>query len=540
MTTLYKHPTYVENYLQWKTLYDCYHAERSVITSGDYLWFHRQEKVDGTSGAELRRGREQRTRYLNLPELIVSLWISFFFRDKPKLDKKVTQLFDPYGGCDNIDGRGTSLESFMKSVLESYLIYGKSVILVDAMPMEFASRKEEVEKGYRAYMSLIPVLSATDWNINNEDQERVGQFDYLRYNYNQIPPRKRAADKPQIVEMSDELFFDGTYYSIQRYRKQIQENPVSKIEAKKQKQDPSSQFADGDWIEQGAPLVTKMTRVPVVQIESESWLKDVNEESLRFYNLRSVKDSILLHQAYQKLFVTGVDISNATERKALTEALIALLPNKDCNVISIDPVDTSSLETAEAQSLSYVFKVALNQLRSLPSDSRASQAADSQAEEKDNMSALVESTLTEVENAMNQAVELFAENVGQEGFKGKIELNKEITDEDLQQFMDMWGEFGNDLKQYPEITAEVLKKAVDKLNLPEDKVDKFKKQIDKNPPQAPQLMTSEEEQFDEDGNPLDKVSTIKNKTSKGRAKKAQAKNKSAGDSEAQESINQAA
>ena len=81
MTTgvqLYTHPEYkraVNDYVLWRDLYEGDHA--TLVKK--YLWYHGLEKKADDTASELRRAREERTRYLNFIEIMVSLWISIFF-----------------------------------------------------------------------------------------------------------------------------------------------------------------------------------------------------------------------------------------------------------------------------------------------------------------------------------------------------------------------------------------------------------------------------------------------------------------------------
>ena len=163
---LYKHPDYVEKYPMWRVLQDCYTGDPAIIKSPEYLTSHLNELLEGPTGQELRRGRERRTRYLNLPELVMSLWISFFFRDKPIYDKSATKLLEKFNAVKNIDGHGTTVTQFMKNILQSYLLFGKSTVMVDTLPIKASSKKAQEVLKLRPYMSMVSVLSTVDWDIN--------------------------------------------------------------------------------------------------------------------------------------------------------------------------------------------------------------------------------------------------------------------------------------------------------------------------------------------------------------------------------------
>lgn len=451
---LYQHPYYTLMRDRWTLYKDLYEGYHEKLVESQYLWMHGLEKKDDDEQAQaLRAAREQRTRYLNLMEIMVSLWTSIFFRNKPTPDDALAAMLKEE--IDNIDGQGTSLYSFVKDdVLKSILLYGPTYILADAFPLSVATEAQAREAGARPFLECLSPLEVPDWQIETQDSKRFGKFNVLRREFDVLKPRTRASEQPLIQRVSHELFRQDNKFHTQIYLADLDDKGAIR----------KDQSGHTVW-RPGALQTTDLQEIPVVHADCDSWLKDVAEEVLRHFNLRSNLDNVNYYQGYQKMFAKGVDLNNPQARIALSSYVISGLP-VDGDIIFGEPVNTTSLESALSGSVQNIFNVGLNQLRSIAADSKVGQTADAQAREREYTTSQVESELETIENLINRAFVPYAEFKGQSNFKGKLELDKEVESEDLDSWLKIYFAFKDDFAQnYPEVTKESVKKAITKLKL---------------------------------------------------------------------------
>lgn len=473
---LYTHPFYVRTREDWIRYRDLAEGDHRVLTSQEYLWPHPIELSRDVAASQLRDGREMRTRYLNLVEAIESLWGSYFFRKCYTLDKATEELLGD--AEDNIDGYGTSLFSFIKDgVLKSYLRYGKVIVSVDAFSKTGKNLAEQKESGIRPFFELVQPLTAPDWELEVEDTARIGKLNFIRTEYDLILPRASAQVEPTTHRYTQVKYLKDGRYAIATYT-----TPTDRKGAYIRK-DPDTQLAI--WEQVGDEVVTQLEEIPVSIIDSEPWLHDVCEETLRFYNHRSNLDNVNYFQGYADKYVSGV--TNPEQMKAFGEYVMKFLPEGGKATI-IPPTQAVGLELATNESLSSVFKVGLNMFRALPSDAKGIQSSDTIEQDKDNTYAMVESSLEEIENLMNDAIKHYAAFMGQPDFEPDLELNKEIKGENFDQFLRTYAAFKDKFDQMPTLSQAITKKAVHKLELPEEDVNEGLKEIDKT-----QLETPEEQ-----------------------------------------------
>lgn len=482
-TTLYKHPTYIAMAPDWERLGDMYKGDHDTMVKPIYLVPHTQELVNDAEGIskQMRAARELRTRYMKIPEIIVSLWTSFFFRKPYQLDQETVKLFQLADGSsaeNNIDGNGTSLSKFLQKFTEIYLTFGKSTILVDSFNIDVGTKNQEVGLNIRPYMELVKPLAIPDWDIETADPARVGQFNFLRHEFDIIKPRARSSDEIERVRVTNELYLENGIYKIARFELPLDKNGIVKT-------DPKDKSREATWT-----LIKEVTtklqgEIPVAMLDDETWIDGVCEETFRFHNLRSSKDSVEYAQGFQKIFISGDGLTNTESIKAITEHVISLLP-AGATVQGLEPVSTDGLDRSITQALENAFKVGLNQLRQVGADSKETQAADAIQMEKDNTYALCESTLKDLENVFNTAIRHYARFKGIEGFTGKLVLNKEIKDEDINQFLTTYNSFRDRLVKYNKLSKAIDKKVVGTLNLSDEELEAAKKEIDAASLEKPQ------------------------------------------------------
>lgn len=474
MTTLYTHPEYRQNQEDWILARDLYEGDHNTLVS-KYLWYHAIEQIaNDPQSSKLRTLREQRTRYLNISEILISIWQSIFFREPVRPNKEFKALLDEHDGEENIDGKGTSLDSFAKNhVLVSALNFGKTIIVVDSFPIQPRNLAEQRTLGIRPYMELISPLDAPDWSEETGDPARLGNFNFFRYQFCGVMPRSRPDQEPKARRYSYALIQNGNSYEAQVNYVDVDAN----FQAVKEHWDVEKNTEA--WQDGGTfPGPAEVGSIPVVVIGGESWTYDANQESLRFFNLRSTKDNILLQQGYQDKYLKGISPDEAGKyAKAFNEYAYKVLPENG-DAFAIEPVSVASYESAEQEAIRNAFKVGTNKLHSLPSDSKESPGAEAQAKDSELTYALVQSTITEVENGLNRAVKYYGEFAGKKDFQGRVELCKNVTPESFSEFVTIHSVFRDLLSKVPGYDQETARKAIKRARFDSEKEAELLKAID--------------------------------------------------------------
>jgi len=435
---LYKHPEFSKLEDKYRTWGDMYSGDHATMVQERYLWRHRLER--NADGSELWAARQQRTRYLNLIEMLVSLWTANFF--KKEIDfSEVDELF----GDDlrNIDGFGTPFECLIKDqVLFNILLYGSVSSIVSAFDLGAVDTETAGLAASRArpFIDVFDAPQVKDWSLESADPLRVGQFNFFRFEQAIVRPRMTAEDQPLevLVSESHERTQDGRYV-IKKYEAERDEKGRIKsfsggpggndIEASvNTAEDIKWNFVSAIDVqrETGEPI----TEIPISMIRDSSWVKDAAEEALRFHNLRSHRDNIEIFQGYQDKWVKLKNGDDSKRVSAVGEFIRTVL-EIDEDMGAIPPMPTVDRDRAIDQALRFTFKVGLNQIRTLPSDSRATQSESAQVEEKRNTLDIVKKTLGDIEDHVNEIVANYAIFKNVKGFEGKVKFNSNITERDI-------------------------------------------------------------------------------------------------------------
>ena len=460
MVNLYQHPEYDQNKDDWQKWKDLYEGDHRTLSKAEYLWAHSIEEKGLTdkNALNLRKGREQRTRYLNLVEILISLWTSWFFRKPPNLQDVKTLLADR---LDDITGTGKSFDSFIKTeVLRNYLLYGKSIVLVENASFEVETRAQEKALKISPRMRVLDPLSCVDWDKEVTDSARHGKLNMFRYEFLLIDPRASSSARPTQTRYSHEYVRDGESVTINRYKLPSDQQIITGAK-------PTQTAENGAWVAE-APAPISLREIPIVIIEDESWIKEAAEEALRVHNLRSNRDNILYFQGYRTDYITGIDPGNPDQLKAFSEYTKVLLP-AGAGVIFTDPVSTDQYDKAIQHGIDTTFKVGLNLFRTLPEDSKVGQSAEAMNEAKDNPLALVESSLEDIENGINHALEHFAEFKGA-GAAPQIELEKNITEVSTEQFLAVVQAMSDYYRGVEVVSKTIAKEGLKMLKLDPDKL----------------------------------------------------------------------
>lgn len=445
--TFSEHPEYTARKPHWIKWRDLYEGDHDVLRGADYLWMHEleQERTAGPGGGRLRGIREQRSRYLNLIEPVVSRWLSFLFRKKPIVPESVKKMFgDEY---QDVTGKGVGFDSFIRDqVGRDYVLYGKPTIYVDTSSVYARTRAEAKTLGARPYAECLSPLEVVDWQYS-EDPAFKGKLEWLRTEYDLLEPRASATDAPKMRRYSKVLTRAGGQYTILTYRTKEQAKGSSTVE----------------WEQVGAPNIIKgWKEIPVSSLCGDSFVKDAAEQQLALFNLMSAESSTLNSQAFQRIWIAGVNNENA--KQVLGEYAINFLP-AEATVITVEPYNPVPLQSAGDRTIDRLFKVAFNQINGLSADSKESPGAETRREMREEFVAMVETSLGELEDIINEFVGFYAKFKGTESVE-PIKLDRTVTIEDMDMFLRLVALFREEIRGCVTWNQETLKKALAYQNLP--------------------------------------------------------------------------
>lgn len=422
MTTLYKNPYYLKQSPNWTIWNDLYEGDRETMVS-KYLVRHENEKKP--EGKDLLATRQERTRYLNLQEISISLLRSLFFLKPGQPDKALSDLAKD--DLKDIDREGRSLDTFVSDVVFShYINLGAVCVIADAPDSPAVSAEDETARGLRPYLKAVHPLNVHDWVYEKKDHSRLNRLNMLRYIYLEELPRTDT-DEPVRRLYSDSYVRTEAGVLLKRYQG---------AEFKQYDLPTQGQTTDG-W-EQIEEIPLAHSEIPAVLWLGQSWMKDAAQEILRHFNLRSALDNVNYYQGYQKLFIKGGASMSDDQRKALAEYIMGLL-SEGQDVISIDAIDPVGLEKAVAQAREDALRAALNQLRTLPGDSREAMGAEASIEMRRDTTNLVRESIGELEDIVTKAIQAYAgfkdKRYLKKTFEGRFVLNKDVTDQGVMELI---------------------------------------------------------------------------------------------------------
>lgn len=468
MASLWEHPSYIQHREEYRVIRDLYENHHRVLSGPEYLFRHVFERKPDKGGETLLRARIERTRFLALLKIAVEIWKGMLFQNRPDIPDAVAELLGDE--IDNIDGFGNSLYSFIKDrVFTEYILMGRVGVLVDSL---------QDAPDNRPFMDVITADSLKDWQDELRSNSRFGNFDFVRFEYYETPKRASHEDEPFYVLKSDALYLneDG-YFTVQRY-KATEERP-KELEGEKTSRYRSHQ----QWEREGEELVSELRdHIPFFILEGESWLSDAAQEALRFHNLRSNYDSVNYFQGSQKIFVKGIDSDNKQAVIDLAEYAVGNLGNDpNADVIAVESVESSGLQNALVASLDTFFKMALKNLRTLPLDSRESQSADAQSQERRNQKNIIHSCIDDLENFMNRALKTYAAFKGVEDFQEEINLNRDIEIDAVETQVLIYQTLKAEIQKLPKWERSVLIRFLKLQNFSEKEFDEIKDEIEQMP-----------------------------------------------------------
>jgi hypothetical protein len=480
---LFYNPEYLRWKAEWQEAFDLYEGRHEVLTQPKYLYLHAVEDVANKNtlaqqqSMQLRAGRCERTRYLNISEIIVSIWTAIFFRECPEVPPEVDKLFggDGTGECKNVDGYGKTLFSLIKQdIFNNIALFGRCFILSDAPRGAPVTKTQELELGIFPRLRALHPMAVTDWDIETADQKRLGQFNMLRHEYMYLGKRTRATQRPDEYLMTDELVVEPNY-GVYQYKQDTQpaKVPTDPIVPGQSTLGVSTNYEQECNWEQVNNITTRLNKIPVAYYIDRPWLREANQEILRHFNIRSNRDNILYQQGFDKVYTKGVDYNDPSAVRSLSEYTTVGLPENG-DAFKLAPVELGAYERAEAEAFTNALKAGFNMLRTLPADSREGLSAESLAAEKENLIALVESTLDDIETVTNEAIRNAALFKGITDFSEEVELSSVGVEQTVEHFTALAGAFMDKLNKYPKASKDLVLKAAEKLHLSEEAMEEIR------------------------------------------------------------------
>lgn len=415
---LYNHIDYDKLSKDWTVHKDLFEGEHETLTKPQYLWYHELERTQQKGADVIRSIREQRTQYVNFYAPILSRFVSLIFKEKLEVSKEVADLFGDERN--DVDGNGTSLEEFTQKVAHNYFLYGWPVIIVDAM---------ERGAGNRPFFELVNPLGVVDWQINPTSAGFENGIDFLRTQYHEIGQRTSSADEPKRVLKSKEYAMTAEGYKVFEFESEGEKDS-----------------GKHDWkVVEEYDMAQDFVTIATLERQS-SFMQAVAPQVLLAHNTQSALDNALLYQAYQRMIIAG-DLGEA-ERLALTEFTTTYVP-EGSTVTVIEPGVFTSLERRYDVTVMNIFRTAFNQTKITSADSRQVESAENQREQKEDLLAKLQTAANEIESVINRAIRYYANYKGNEDFEHKVNINDDITIEDINETLMMYTTYSDRIRRYP-------------------------------------------------------------------------------------------
>ena len=279
-----ENPLYAENITNWKLYRDA--AKGSIDFMVANLKSHRLED------SEDKTEREERVYYLNFCDTVPKIFNSYIFRHRiersPDNDLKLFRK--------NVDGRNTSIGSFVKRCGYLASIYGVIHALVDIpeSTKKNPSKADVKNEGIQPFAKVILPTQLKDWSLDDK-----GNYNWILIEFNY------ADDSDPKVEREDKVY----YKLINR-----EEWWIEDADGKKAPTFPDGTPTSGKNGLGMIPLCTMYhTEVDDDKI-GESLLKDIVHINITILNWCSLIDEMIERQTFSQLIMPdGGDMAEADE-----------------------------------------------------------------------------------------------------------------------------------------------------------------------------------------------------------------------------------
>lgn len=473
---LYTHPEYRRNLHDWQTLRDLYCGNETTMRSTRYLPKFAVEDEELSTHAESKNSarhiytqRMARTFYTNLCDPIVWIWIGWLFSEALNLDS-ISRIVTPEEQA-NFDGKGTSFIDIAQEMARVMILYGPTYAVIDTPGFETQTRAEDAATGKRPYGQIIDPIHVPDWRIRNVNFSDTGQYEQLDYIWQAVTPRASGRDAPQEQWFRRSLYFDSENSIISEYFAQPTE--VDQVNMKEKRRfnpfDKSS-----EWEELERQTLSELTQLPIVRGGKQSWILPAASNMRRRHQLESSFENILHYQAYQKVFISGEPLQDSM---VMAENSINFL--KEGSVVTqVTSATPTALETRVRDVTDTIFKIAFNQIRTLPGTSEAVQSSETIREERQPQFAAAKSAITEFETMFNSIVDVWAEMKGIERNESeKVTISRDFTPEDIDKFVTHYNTFRDEINKNTAWRRATLEKAVDDANFDSETANEIKETL---------------------------------------------------------------
>jgi hypothetical protein len=455
---------------KWQKYKDLYEGDHDVIVNNPaYLIPHTLELKGTVESNKLYKNRKDRTKWLKIVEMIVSIWCSTLYKEPPSFDDAASALLERLNADKDIDGEQTSFKSFITDQLTpNYMVYGDVAVLSESFNLNAQSRAEELELGARPYLKLITPLQLTDWAKETANPARLGKFNFARYEYYKEQPRDSEEQEIKRLLCSDSYRRDAQgRISIQKYTAELDQQGKPKM-------------VDGeiDWTKGDLVLLNeKLTEIPLRILQKETWVDGVCEEALRYFNHRSNLDSHNHFQGYPSVYMFGVDPADGGQYNLIAEYILTMIKDPDARVERLSAGESAGMERAVEDSFNTTMKVGLDRWRSLPANSKAVQGAETISEENRPLYTLLLSTIDTLETFVQHSLNDLALLAGEDKFEGKVIFNREIVDDDINQLIKVFNSFKDLLMPIDGVQSAMAEKIIPKLKLSDEKTKELLEKI---------------------------------------------------------------
>lgn len=468
----YAHPEYLRKVENWRTLYDLYEGDQSIMRQTKYLPKFNVENGSDDVRKKLYQQRLQRTFYTNLCEPIVWIWIGWLFQDEIKTDQIGKIITEEEQA--NIDGQGTSLVDFIQELARVLILFGPTYAVIDTPNSQAKTLFEQQEMGIRPYGQIIEPLFVPDWIVKNVDYSPSGEYQMIDYIWRAVGKREGGSDKPSEYWYRRSLSLDDSGVNSELFIQKATDIQSNTEKTAAEQFDPYQQ--ETTWESKDSKDMA-LERLPIVTGGKKSWILACASNMLKRHQLESSHENILHSHAYPKIFISGKPLGGTGEKLEFSENSVNFL-EAGSSVLTVAETNASALDLKIKDTTDTIFKIALNQIRTLPGTSQAVQSDRTIREERAPQFAAAKSAVKEFETLINGIVQVWADYKGHDVKENeKVTLNREFGKEDAEAIERRFMTYGNYINKYSEWLKAHLSKAVDREGFDDTTTKKIKEQF---------------------------------------------------------------
>lgn len=268
------HPYYDDSITNWTLYKDASKGGKEFIENN--IFTHRLEDSDDFAD------RKERGYYLNFCDTMPSIYNSYIFRDN--IERKPDDILNNFR--DNVDGKNTNINEFIKQAGYWSSVYGVCHVIVDVPDMvttkSSVSRADVKSNNLYPYASIIHPTQMRDWSV-----DRYGAFNWVIIEYDYLadsdPDKERETQKHyKLITREEWKIVDGDG------------NPI-----KFEDGSPSNGTHDLGRV----PIVTIYNKKNEDDKVGESMLKDIVHINILILNWCSLIDEQLSRNCFSQLVI---------------------------------------------------------------------------------------------------------------------------------------------------------------------------------------------------------------------------------------------